>query len=466
MFPQLNIANLKSLRSLIGAAVGVFIALTVALLCFSDRAEAISCGEAECYVSSVVPTNSSWESEPLGTGGENSDSGSSAPSDYVYSFTPCRDWYGGGTIGNNSPTYPITPRSCGNIPLAMTCPPLTDRSATGWLNIYLKTETGKQKLVGATCLYPTDEYAPVERKLGEGKIYVGGRADFYQTSHKSSATVYSREGTLTDSSGYVSRGANLSNAEAYAGVWKPSFTGKTGKKANGDPLYGYYRLIWDLDYKICEKWGYPSWLGVPARYDCSRGGQDRVVETYTYACNLSPAIRAGVASNADFRPSACERGWSCSVSDPIRVNGYAADLSTMRNGVPLEVEFPSLTVHTSASDRVRGVRGEQLKVNVVDGSTPWNKDFKDANSSQQFFASSWVWDRWQSSRDGELRFYWASEPNRPFSITADYRFTADFFVYSQDSLTSGTRTQFAEDTVECGHRTSAKITVLRSTSEG
>lgn len=462
MFPQLNTVKKLSLRSLIGATVGAFIGLTVALLCFTDRADAISCGEAECYVSSSPATNSVWEKTPeppQGTG-----VGVPATTRYEYLYVPCRSWALSGSPVES--TYPISPRSCSNIPHAPICHPLPDRSATGWVEVFIVGLDGKRFRQGALCSYPTDEYAPIERKLGEGKIYVGGRAEFYQTAHLNTATVYSREGTLTDTTGYVSRGAKLSNAEAYAGAWKPAFMGKTGRKANGDPLYGYYRLLWDLDYKVCEKWGYPSWLNKPARYNCDRSGQDRLVETYTYACNLSPALRQGVASDADFRPSACEQSWSCSVPAPISFNGYPADLSTMRNGVPLTVEFPSLIVHTPASDRVRSVRDEQLRVNVVEGSTPWNKDFNDANSKQQYFASSWEWGRWQSSLVGELRFYWASEPNRPFSITADYRFTADFYVFSQDSLTAGTTTRFAADTVECGQKTSAEITVLRSTSEG
>ena len=343
------------------------------------------------------------------------------------------------------------------------CPPRGDRAANGRVDRYALID-GKYVYAFFYCMYPTDEYAPIEREQGRGKIYTGGEASFYRTADSNGAKQDSTSGTRTDTTGYVSRNVNLANPEAYTGQWAPSFQAKTGTTATGVPLYGYYRLLTSLDFRTCVKYGYPSWLNVSPRYDCSQRGQDRYVNPYTYACNLNPALQAGIVGGAIFDPAGCNPQWSCTITGDILVNGISQDITLMRNGESQQVTNPTPTAQTDPN-YVRSPRSWLYKNTVDEGSTPFFGT--DPNSSKQYFKASWRWDGWQAYRNSDtIAFYWASDsPAKPFSWSQTYAFTADFYIPVQSSAGSGTSYQWVTSGAYCPQvKQSANINVVRSVS--
>ncbi|WP_157486992.1 hypothetical protein [Leucobacter salsicius] len=374
-------------------------------------------------------------------------------------FIQCGFYSGFGKSG-----YPATPSSCGAIPYASLCPALPDRSAVGWINVWkngwtiiLGEPTSKQ--ISSYCVYPTES---VERSLkSSAKIYTGAQGDFRQSRSIATASRLGG-GTLTDTTGYVDRGADLTRPSDFAGAWTPRFDASTGTTANGDPLYGFYGLSWKMDYRLCETWAYQDWVNEPPSYDCSRAGADTSLTGYTYACDTTPPLQEGLREGALFDPAACTNGqWECSTESKIKISGQTGPLSVMRNGEPLAVGFSPLTI---TGDVLKKVRAEQVKVTLADGSTPINPQVSDPNSKQQYFDASWAWGEWVKKESSDIRFHWASEKERPFHFSSQYRFTGDFKVKKQGSLSSGVQTVWATDTASCGSSKSPKITVLRAVS--
>ncbi|MBC9954061.1 hypothetical protein ICM05_05295 [Leucobacter sp. cx-42] len=373
-------------------------------------------------------------------------------------FVPC------GFYGNTSSiSFPTTATSCGKVPWKNICPPLPDRSPVGWVQIYKNgwNSLGNPtiKLIGERCVYPSDPV--VESRKSVAKIYTGGQGDFRHSLSTVTAQTLG-EGTVTSTTGYVSRGVNLSSPEKWAGSWTPSFTARTGTKPSGDPLYGYYSLQWRLDYRGCEKWGYPSWVEHTPRWDCGQSGYDTILTPYTYACDSIPPLKEGLRAGAKFRPADCVSSlWECGVEGKIKVAGQSGPLTVMRNGDPVTVVFPALKI---TGEAVKAVRGEEVRVSLTDGATPLNPQNRDPNSKNQFFDASWKWDKWEAKKPSTLRFHWASDPGHPFSFTAKNRFTGDFRVQQQDTINSSPVTVWASDQASCGSSHSPEVSVLRAVS--
>ena len=429
----------------------------------ADSVPTTSCGQAVCFVETTVRGESDWQNEVDDTtvGG----GGTSAPSPFKNEVHLCDSWLpksGGVGVGSypadNSSSYVCNFRdggtsSGGSGTTWFQCPPLTDRAANGRVDRYIVDKDGKATFAYFYCMYPTDDYAPIERELGRGKIYTGGQGDFYRTGSGSSAKQASTSGTLTDSTGYVDRGVKLSNPEAYTGSWQPKFQAKTGTTAAGKPLYGYYRLLWKLDSRICIKYGYPSWLNEPTRYDCSQKVQDVIVNPFTYACDSNPALAAGVRSNAKFDPAACESGWTCAVSSPMKVGGQTKAITVMRNGEGVPVVNPAGKVTKHGAD-IRNVGHWQTFSTINAGSDPDDPDE---------YQASWEWDKWETySKDADIAFYWATEPKGSFRWKTAYRFQAEFYVPTQAHVDGGTTYKWVMSTGKCGSTQSAPVSVVRS----
>lgn len=450
----------NTLRNLL---IGGLFALTtfVASLLFStSQAEAISCGAAQCYVESTVKGESNWKESAVVKPGNPAPS----PSNFEAQYVGCSFWFTGVIPMKHHYQYPgdqsntfgcyfnagLFPGSREEI-----CPANNVGAANGRTNVYyVDPSTGQKTFAYFYCVYPTAEYAPVEKIQGSGKIYVNGSAAFYNIGLTSSTSKinHGAGGTVTDSTGLIQRGVDLANPEMYAGEWRPSFMGRTETLPNGSPAYGFYRLDWTLNYHQCEKWGYPSWINEKPRYDCSQTGTDRIVEPYTYACNFDPALIRGINNSALFRPGECEKTWTCEVDPNLFVGGQLDAISVMRNGhkIPVSYHAPLVT-----GEGVKNPRNYQVKHSITPGSTP----------SKEYVWTSFEWDKWQLFNEKQqVAFNWVSDDaSKPFSFRNDYRYTADFLLPSQGSISDGTVYKWVEGSENCpGASLSPEIRVLRS----
>ncbi|MFL0358605.1 hypothetical protein [Curtobacterium flaccumfaciens] len=388
-------------------------------------------------------------------------------------YSPCGYWLptGGGTSERSFPVKSSGSYNCfftdgssyggGAGGTFYQCAPHGDRASNGRVVVFkVDSTTHKEIYAYYFCLYPTDAYAPIERMTGSGKIYTGGQGNFYRTVTSGEATVYASTGTRTASSGYISRGVDLSHPEAYTGAWQPGFRATTGTKSDGTPLYGYYRLTFALDYRLCQKWEYPSWLGQPVRYDCAKQGQDRIVNPYTYACNLNPALQGGIKAGAKFYPSQCVTGWRCVIGPNIKVGGQPLAVSVMRNGQQVRVDNPTVAV---AGNGIRDARNWRTKEQIAGGSTPLLGS--DPNSSRQYFKAGWRFNDWHPyAKTSNIAFYWAStDQQHPFQWKQSYSFTSDYLVPTQSAVGEATHYKWVTDSAVCPDvRASAKTLVVRS----
>ena len=468
------------LALLLGAATSFFVVIAGAPSAHADSST--SCGQAVCYVDSTVRGESNWSSEPYtnsdgstnpgtsSSGGGSGGSGGGPKS--ISKYTACNSWLplGGGQSTN---TYPWERSSSYECNFAdggavtgsggavwYRCPPRGDRASNGRITYYIERvyPNGNTQWVYARykCLYPTDADAPIWREVGRFKIYTAGQADFFQTMSSTQATQASRNGTLTSSSGYIDRGVNLANPEAYAGAWQPSFRAKTGSTSAG-PLYGYYRLLWVLDYRTCVKTSLPAWLGQPPRYDCAGRGKDTFVNPYTYACNQTPPLQPGIRPGALFRASDCVPGWQCVLTGDELVGGQPARLTVMRNGEQNPTKSATPSVRIIDTGRIRNTDRWDTYRSVVAGSTPGVANVK----------SSWTWDRWENYKpDGWVGFHWAStDASSPFAWTTRLRFTGDYLVPKQDEVDGSISYVWVANTNECLTDLSPDVLAVRAVNK-
>lgn len=460
----MNIRKLLIGGSVLLGAITASFALTAS----PAPANAVQCGAAECSIDSTARGESNWRDEiSQGSNGNTGGGGSGTPSNpnrRTY-YAPCASFIptGGGTNTNSYPAVNSSSYNCfagnggwgGGSGGSTICSPRSDRAANGILKVYVVHPVTQREIAAYwVCLYPTDAYAPIERIVGGGKVYTGGVGNFHSVGSIPEAQNFGNSGLLSSTSGYVNRGVNLSAPEPWIGSWQPSFTAKTAKKSNGDPLYSYYRLSWSLDYRMCNKWAYPSWLGVPARYDCSQQGTDRSAQPWTFACNIgTPPLKAGIIAGASFVPSTCEPRWQCVINEPLRVNGLTDTFTIMRNGDRLPVTLPTVGVSGTG---VQKARDWKVKHTLNDGATP----------STSLIDQTWKWGQWENyKKDGNtIAFYWASSSaTQPFSWRTNYKFTADFYLPTQDSIGGATTYKWVVGGAECPQvKQSPKILVQRA----
>jgi hypothetical protein len=428
---------------------------------------ATACGLAACTVDSIIYSESNWESsyDDSATGKPNP---GYAPSNNVFTYTGCSTWLpqGGGQSTGSYPAENSGSHNCffadggasggGSGSVNFACPPHPDRASNGRINVYYRDpDTGERVFKYMFCAYVTDEFAPIERNLGSGKIYTGGQGDFFNTgAGTTQAGTYGNTGSKVSTSGYIDRGVDLSNPEAYAGSWLPAFTAATGVNANGTPRYGFHRLQWTLDYRNCTKWAYPSWLGVPVRYDCAAGGQDQVASPYTYGCNSNPALQQGINAGAKFKASECETSWACVIDGNTRIGGIPDVLDLLRNGEPNKVTYPTVGV---SGGSIQNARSWKVKNELNAGSTP----------TQDFVKNSWSWSKWETYKQdaNTVSFNWASDTaSQPWSFSSRFSYVAEYNVPTQDSVVGATTYEWVTDSTECPQTIqSAKAVVVRST---
>jgi hypothetical protein len=471
-----------------GGLLAAVVAIPLSVLAINtDSAEAattggtISCGAAVCSVNTnAQATNSSFVIPDTSGGGSSGggSGGAAAPSPYSYTKESCASFLpiGGGSTSHSYPAINSSSYNCylargsgfgGGSGFAPYCPPKSDRAANGAVyKFYTDPATGKATLISYYCAYPTDAYAPIERKSATAKTYVSGDGKFHNVSSSQQATVYNQNGLLTDSI-HKEIPFNAANPPASPNL-NQDFDAATGTRADGTPLYGFYRVTWVLQFKLCDQYSYPAWLGIAPRWSCSDGSEN-TVQPYTYACNIGdPALRAGIVDGALFTPSKCQTGWQCNFSKTISINGVSDALSVMRNGDRIPTEFGATPTITGAV-----INGRNIKYldNVVAGSTPYQG--KNDNDPKQLFAKYNKIDnkerfgQWlpvnNNSQSQFLSFYWASDDHKSWQMTRQYSFTADFLVSVQNSVNGASTGKYVTDFTNCPETaTSAAVEVVRA----
>tara|TARA_B100000378_G_scaffold168781_1_gene136003 strand:+ start:491 stop:1912 length:1422 start_codon:yes stop_codon:yes gene_type:complete len=457
---------------LLTLGVTVFAAGTAAVAtAVTAEASEVSCGTIQCNVSSQAyaeGTNSS--NPPAGSssgGGSGSGSGGNAPR-VSYDFTACRNWYGNSAVGfQSSNSFPdpalggnYTCRFEGqatdllkNLPI---CYSLGSRVAYGRVDVYADGQ-----LWYSYCAYPSLRF--ITPSVSYFTRPTGGVGEFWlATSNTNSggmATQYGSTGTLADTTGYRGTGFNPANPAADVRL-NQSFNAKTAV-SNGQPLYGYYRLQWRIDWTEWRLERYPSWLGKADQFTHIRDFNTVQVTPYTYTCSSNPPLVQGVVGGVSFTAADCvPTQWQCDIAGEIQVNGTSQPTTVMRDGSDIGVTFPSFGV---SGNGVSNVRNQQMFNNVdtaavspVNGSNP--------EGEKQYFWADWRWNRWTSYQpSGTLAFYWSSDNGKRWWFTQKYQFTAEFWVPTAASINGGSAFQWVTDTTECGvEKRSPDVTVVRS----
>lgn len=460
------------LRTILLTLVGLATAFIASTQAVPASALTVDCGDAVCSVSSTVRGESDWRevvaSQPPANTNTSTD---------VVSITTCSSWLprgGGQSISSSYPVQNSNTYDCyfpdsgatggNNAEVFLVCPPAPDRSANGRATVFTRLADGTLVYKYFFCLYPTDPYAPVERLIGSGKIYVGGEGIFSHTDLDHTGRL-TPGGTITDRTGYIIRGFNpaIHDPADWVGAWTPAFNARTGTQPNGNPLWGYYRLDWVLDYRICDRYAYPSWLGQPTRLDCSRTGTDRTSDPFTYSCALTPPLQPGIILTS-FSPLRCAEGLRVCEVFPDTIQNRNSNLTVMRNGDPLTVQNPTPRVEATNPSFVRNITWTGIYRTVVPGSTPF--EGTNPNASNQLFTSSWQWGRWENPRnhqDGTIAFYWASDSNAGFRWNTAHQFRAEMFVFTQQSLNAPPRREWVSASFGCqGNQPSPTVSVVRS----
>jgi hypothetical protein len=489
-------------RVILAVIAGIAAALGFAFLSAQQAwADTVDCGPTVCYIDSSSYTRSSISEIPAKGGTPPSSTGGGTASNTIVLslFSPCAMWQEHARGYSQYPTFPsfcyghqvgLQLQTAGDQKqpaprkLSQTSATFYDRHhavnfatlhVMSWADTYNCYANNGRSALGriyyvvidsapslrSYCVYPTDEnYYP--RVVAEVKVYTGGQASFYGVGQSwDQAVLYGAGGTLSNTSGYINRGVDLSRPDAYVGDWTPSFTGVTRRDANGNPIFEYLRLQWKLDYKIMTRWADPAWMGYPAYWKENFSGTDLRVQGLTFACNTNPALQWGRVNGALFVPSKCQPNWECTFTNKTTVAGETDKLIVVRDGLRLQVENPTPSLIADPS-RVRNVAGWQAKRVVDSGASPYHETARE-NSEGQPFGASWKWGQFEPYQPtGFIAFNWESNPNQFFSWSTAYRFSAEFYVLTQDSTSGSTYWAFVDGADVCPPTTgSPQITVLR-----
>lgn len=465
----------KILAAFLFVSATILIALGISTFT-AHKAEAanISCGSGVvCYVDSTQHAGSSGGSGSTGGsggtlnpnpgGGGGGGGGSTQPVVKVQSrYVDCGYWYGVGGHDVNT-NYPVPGSPSAVCASNAQCVAQGGRAPKGLTYFWV----GDDKNINTdpysyfSCVYPTDAYYyPTVYNITR---VLGGQGWFYATGGSAAnAQAYGSSGILSDQTGYRASNFQPSNP-GFSSTLDESFNART-YTVNGAPYYGYYRLQWLINYRDYQVTEYPAWMGQPSKYDVTSNYSRQTVDPYTYACNYTPPMRAGIVGGAKFDAAQCQTStWKCTVTGNIAINGSSNNMVVMRNGDKLSVTFPSFNI---SGNGAKNMRNKQTLTSVNTNSvSPVNPNASDANNSRQYFDASWVWNSWQNYKQtgNWLAFYWSSDNGKNFKFTQQYKFTADFLVPTQGTINGPTVNKWVTDTTSCGGtKNSPQVTVARS----
>lgn len=450
----------------------------------AEAAGEIACSGITCTLTSRVSSGSvsdGGSGTGGGNGGGSGGGGGSAAPVYRYSFEKCTSWYSPnsindhGDIFNSINAYPNpdyqkqTGWSCiiwTGGQSYLTCPVVSGNSAYGIYRQYAHSDTAMTNLLGYWCSYPAEQW--LQPTITNYKVVTGGQGWFVKVSSPSAAS-WAPGGTQTDTTGYRKTGYQSGNPGTYNASLDETFNAKTGVTGSPpQPLYGYYSLRWQRDYASWQKKKWGAWMAAGDVWTFKGSSTEKTAEPYTYGCNLSPALQAGVVSGASFTAADCARQqqkWECSPTSAPQILGTSQPVQVMRDGADVIVKRGNMLARGSG---IRSIR-DQKEFNTVittgaQAVSPLNGT--DPHGVKQYFqADDWKWNAWTSyspNANGTLHFYWSSDNGGSWRYSTKYRFTADFLVPVQGALNSPSIEQWVTDTADCGTVTSNTVTVVRS----
>lgn len=339
----------------------------------------------------------------------------------------------------------------------------------------------------ATCVYPSRSSWDIANPWSRNCIVNGIFRVYYSTSASTIQNPGSGgwgSGTLEDTSPRVYPDPRLNTHDAQNCVQTLDAAWKnyrlTQSTTYGGPLYGFYRFSVQANVKSCTGTDPEKWTNAPKTSTC---GATRTVYqhvNYTYTCQASGFAKGNPDQSDDqyFEPSGCIN-YTCDVRDTLIANQHpATDVSVLRNGAQTNTKVGNFTV---TGRGLSNVSNKQVKLNVVDGSSPYNPDTGvGVNSSNQWFKlmnqttgakiNFNTWTALPSSATAlkaGLIFYWASDPDKNWQMRQAYRFDGDFKVYRQDTVSSDPYLQaIPQPGVLCSDRTySSHVSALRSINQ-
>jgi len=455
-------------KLLLAVGAGVAFSLISAQAANAD----VACGTIQCTVGSQQSAGGS-ETGGGGNSGTNPGGGSGGVKKYESRFSQCQAWYGLESGGwQAKKTYPA-PNEAGvwncrfeqqmsDIGKLPTCDKTGDgRVALGRYDIFaLNADGTRGAYLYYYCVYPTKAYlTPVVTVI---TAPLGGIGEFHKVGAAGMTNTYGNGGTLSDSTGYRTTAFNRAAPSVVS--LDQTFYAKT-LIVNGQPSYGFYRLQWNKDMTQYKREKWPSWLNKADTFIHVRDYVERTTEPFTYACNVNPALVAGVRNDAIFDPSECARTtWQCDIRGEITHLGTAGNVQVMRDGSHIPVTFPTFGV---VGNGVRNISNQQTYTGVdTNAVSPVNGVGSKPDYAKQYFQSSWRWNSWQAyepTKEKWIAFYWASENGKTFSYNQQYRFTGEFYVPAQGSIGGGSAYRWVTDTTDCGvTKQSAQVEVLRA----
>jgi hypothetical protein len=266
--------------------------------------------------------------------------------------------------------------------------------------------------------------------------------------------------------------------------------------------YGYYRQDLLANKKTCGVRGIAGTTSQDVIFCESGTSQQRTSTYYVSSCDYTFTRFTSwnpLPNNVNFALDACVT-FTCVVDGRLRINDTQASIQVMRNGEPVKVSYPQITVQADpANMKPSGTTWNiQAATGVISSSTPYNTNV-DINSSKQYFSLHRGWNatnpnnfgvrqnfiksRQDSATNGAwetqnqttdtIRFYWASDSetgvstNKAFRLYRAYRIVdAQFLVKSPSNTNdySGNRS-WQRKTVYCGYAQSNHVTVVRGANQ-
>ena len=443
------------------------------------QAAGISCGQYECEASGVVITNPNNNNGGGGGGGVafNPSKPINKPTQKVtYEYKSCISWTAAYPATGHSSSYPIsyidekistysclmTPYSAGQ---ATSCPARGGIPAIGQ---YQQTTVlaGITNISGWMCYYPAGASKPVYKVTKNLICYISA-TNWWSYGGKSTDGGVGKFRTGEQlSTGTKTTAWNASNPSANCTGITLNFAGKT-KTVNGVPQYGYYTQSYTTVRVAVTVSEMPAVWHAPIKTSVSSPISQNYVDPYTYSCMLNPALAAGINKGVSFDASDCAKAqgkWTCAANQ-VDIAGTHGATNLLRNGEWVTVTSRPFAVNGGG---VRNITNPRFYMDAA--GTPFKGT--DPNASNQYFrlgdknGNFLKFRTWYSDPNANLnklvRFHWAGDPGKPFTLSEKYSFTADFLTYTSGGLGEGTTSSWVNDSAECDPATSNPGNVLRA----
>jgi len=414
-------------------------------------------------------------------------------------------------VGTQTITSKTKPTSTTPSVFGVTCAPhMINGEWTPAISVYARAAGGWQKIPGTNpqqwkltweyaCAYPDKSPKDLESVTvyGDGVCIISGEYYFMESGSASIAN--------TGTASSKGSGTQLLDSGLRTVPFKIQYPGMVCSKnmmnvwskenlptyANGEPIYGFYRIATHITYRTCHLHTPDAWTHGSAYVVCDPPQRMWQHNRYTYTCtNGFVAAPGNMVNQADakyFDEKTCAlklnpNAYVCHINRTNIAKPRADEtVSVMRNGGDVPVAFSKLGV----TGKYRNKHSEQRATYVVKGSSPYRGSYSASASNSgemsQFFKLSTdkvgqkmipfgtpdsdVWNSISSvGNNGYMFYFWASNPGKTWQMNSKYRFIAQLQIVKQDRVDSGTYLDWSKDlTLYCNNESpSSIVTVLRS----